>query len=70
MKKKLMLVAFVVVTICGALTAKQGGDVELLYLGCSCCEGSYNTECFVTIDFQAVSCGKGLNVCDVAPPIN
>lgn len=65
-----MLVAFIVVTICGALTAGQGSDVELLYLGCNCCEGSQNSTCNIIVDFQAVSCGKGLNVCDMAPPIN
>lgn len=65
-----MLTALTVIGLCSVITAAQGGDVELLYQDCSsCCEGSSHTSCYVIVDQQSVSCGRGLNICDMEPPI-
>lgn len=70
MKKKIIFTVLGIVSLCGVITAAQDGNVELKYLDCSCCESATNTTCFIMLDNQLISCGKGYNICDMEPPID
>lgn len=67
MKKKFLLLALAVAGIGGVVTAQQNNEAQTLAYDCSCCEGSQNLSCYVVQDGIVISCGKGLNICDMDP---
>lgn len=67
MKKKCLFIALAILGVCGGITASQG-DVQVLSEECDCCVGSKNTSCYAYYGYEVISCGRGTNICDMAPP--
>lgn len=67
MKKKFLLVVLAIAGIGGVVTAQQKNEAQTLAYDCNCCEGSQNSTCYVVQDDIVISCGKGLNICDMEP---
>lgn len=67
MKKAVFLILTILLCICSAITASQG-DIEILSEDCDCCAGSKNSNCYSYYGVEILSCGKGTNICDMAPP--
>ena len=66
MIKKVLFLAVAVIGISSAVIAS--GNVQVLsYYDCNCCEGSQSSSCYVMQDDIVLSCGKGLNICDMDP---
>lgn len=68
MKKKILIAVIAVLGIYGGITAQQNSDVNLLGEVCDCCTNASNPSCYVVYGSEVMTCGTGLNICDMEAP--